>query len=239
MISLQTPHNDSLELTNNISIGNFSSTPQQILSSMYQTAAPQYQPLAVYGNTHITYTSNHHSRNSSTSSISRHSPTDSSSFALETNGYTQLSYRFDPSVNSATTSAMNAQDVSKSSPLQQNHSSPNLIQAGSSPSPSVTLSPDNNSSNVLPPISEVFSSSAHNGQSTSSSSSPVPSQVVPQSQQPQNGGGMMPSAASAHSVAAQAAEGAANFPTSIVSQSQQSQLAPNIPVVDPRNLPRI
>ncbi|CAG8768605.1 11387_t:CDS:1, partial [Acaulospora morrowiae] len=67
----------------------------------------------------------------------------------------------------------------------------------------------------------------------------------------------MPSAVSAHSgyfysdatatfvaavhaqqVAAQATECAANFPTS-ASQSQQSQLAPNIPVVDPRNLPRI
>ncbi|CAG8485543.1 1855_t:CDS:2, partial [Acaulospora colombiana] len=237
---------------------------------MYQTAAaPQYQPqqpFAVYGNTHITYTSNpHHSRNSSTSSISRHSPQDAS-FALETNGYTQLSYRFDPNTAANT---MTTQDVSKSSPLQQNHNSPSLIQAGSSPSSSVTLSPDN-SSNVLPPISEVFSSSsAHNGQSTSSSGSPIQSQVVPQqpqvqSQQQPNGGNItMPSTASAHpsyfysdvnaaaaaatfaaaahaqQVAAQQAAEGANFSTSIVSQSQSSQLASNIPVVDPRTLPRV
>lgn len=262
-MTLQTPHNDSLGL-NNISIGSFPSIPQHILSSMYQTAAAsQYQsqqPFAVYGNTHITYTSNpHHSRNSSTSSISRHSPTDAS--FLETNGYTQLSYRFDPSA----TNTMTTQDVSKSSPLQQNHNSPSLIQAGSSPSSSVTLSPDN-SSNVLPPISEVFSSSsAHNGQTTSSSGSPVQSQVVPQqpqvqSQQQQNGGNIsMSSAASAHpsyfysdvtaatfaaaahaqQVAAQQVADGTNFPTSIVSQGQQSQLASNIPVVDPRTLPRI
>ncbi|RHZ84278.1 hypothetical protein Glove_84g163 [Diversispora epigaea] len=215
---------------------------------MYQTAAPQYQaqtPFAVYGNTHITYTSNpHHSRNSSNSSIStRHSP--DTSFALEPTGYTtQLSYRFDPSVNTAANTMTSQQDVTKSSP----------VSSVSSASSSVTLSPEN-SSNVLPPLSEVFSTpSAHNnnGQQQSSSGSPTQSQVVPQQQvqsQPPSSNNFFQysdvnaaaaSFAAAQQAAAQqaVAEGA-NFSNSpIVSQGQQ-QMSSNIPVVDPRSLPRI
>ncbi|CAG8490483.1 7482_t:CDS:2 [Diversispora eburnea] len=214
---------------------------------MYQTAAPQYQtqtPFAVYGNTHITYTSNpQHSRNSSNSSISRHSP--DTSFALEPTGYTtQLSYRFDPSVNTTANTMTGQQDITKSSP----------VSSVSSTSSSVTLSPEN-SSNILPPLSEVFStSSAHNNNGQQQSSgSPTQSQVVPQQQvqsQPSssnnffqysdvNAAAAASFAAAQQAAAQQAVAEGANFSnSSIVSQGQQ-QMSSNIPVVDPRSLPRI
>ncbi|CAG8539801.1 5563_t:CDS:2, partial [Gigaspora rosea] len=129
------------------SIGNFSAIPpQHIPSSMYQTA-PQYQQQSfVYPNIAYTSTPSHHSRSPSTSSLSRHSPADTS-FAIDT-----TNYLYQSSVN--TTNAMaNPSDVQKASPLQQNHSSPTMMPSGSAST--VTLSPDN-TSNILPPLSELL-----------------------------------------------------------------------------------
>ncbi|KAF0433676.1 C2H2-type zinc finger transcription factor [Gigaspora margarita] len=252
MIVLQPSHNDihtrGLDLASS-SIGNFSAIPpQHIPSSMYQTA-PQYQQQSfVYPN--IAYTSSHHSRSPSTSSLSRHSPADTS-FAIDT-----TNYLYQSSVN--TTNAMaNPSDVQKASPIQQNHSSPTMMPSGSASS--VTLSPDN-TSNILPPLSEVFpTSSAHPAQQNSSSASPIQSQVVPQAQSQQTNANMPMTSAATHSGfyqtipqysdvnAAAAASFAAQQVTDTVtfsaaplmSQSQQPQIASNIPVADPRTLPRI
>ncbi|CAG8442093.1 11711_t:CDS:2, partial [Scutellospora calospora] len=212
MIVLQPSHNDIHT--------NFSAIPpQHIPSSMYQTA-PQYQPQQSF-----VYPNIYHSRSPSTSSLSRHSPADTS-FAIDAN------YLYQSSVN--TTNSMTTQsDVQKASPIQQNHSSPTMMPSGSASS--VTLSPDN-TANILPPLSEVFpTSSAHPGQQNSSTSSPIQSQVVsqPQSQHQTNANMPMTSAA-AHS----------GFYQTIPQYSdlliiQQPQIASNIPVADPRTLPRI
>ncbi|CAG8458043.1 13078_t:CDS:2 [Cetraspora pellucida] len=246
MIVLQPSHNDIHTRSLDLASGNFSAIPSQhIPSSMYQTA-PQYQQQSfVYSN--IYPSASHHSRSPSTSSLSRHSPADTS-FTIDTN------YLYQPSVN--TTNAMaTSPDVQKASPIQQNHSSP-MMPSGSAST--VTLSPDN--PNILPPLSEVFpTSSAHPGQQNSSSaSSPIQSQVVPQSQQQQTNANMPMTSAAAHSgfyqtisqysdVNAAAASFAAQQVTDTVtfsaapmmSQSQQPQIASNISVADPRTLPRI
>ncbi|CAG8470429.1 8343_t:CDS:1, partial [Racocetra fulgida] len=211
---------------------------------MYQTA-PQYQQQPfVYSN--IYPSASHHSRSPSTSSLSRHSPADTS-FTIDTN------YLYQPSVSTANAMATSP-DVHKASPIQQNHSSPTMMPSGSTST--VTLSPDN--TNILPPLSEVFpTSSAHPGQQNSSSaSSPIQSQVVPQaqSQQQQTSANMPMTSAAAHSgffqtisqysdVNAAAASFAADTVTfsaaPMMSQSQQPQIASNISVADPRTLPRI
>lgn len=241
MIVLQPAHNEFNSFNNprsfdSTSIGNFSHIPSQnIPTTMYQAAASsqyQTQPF-VYGNPSITYTSNNNNfRTSPASSLPRQMPTDAS-FGLEANSYSQLTYnnnRYDQSTGT---------DGSKASSLQQNPASSMI--------PSTTtanLSPD---SNVLPPLSEVFSSS-------SSAQSPTQSQVQ-NAQQVQNQQVAAAAAAAQNNFyystdvanAAAAASYAAesnygNNPNSLMSQAQQSlgqqaaqpQIATNIPT-----LPRI
>jgi len=252
MIVLQPTPNDISNFNNysrnldlsNTTIGNFSQIPSQTIpSSMYQTAAAtsQYtQPSFVYGNPSITYSN--HSRTSSASNLPRQTPIDAS-FGLEANSYSQLNYnnnRYDQSSN--TGNAMNPQPDTKSSSLQQNPSNTNISA---------------DSSNVLPPLSEVFPSS-------STAPSPTQSQVQQvQTQQQQAANAAAAAAAqnsffqptmysdvnaAAASYAAAAAEGA-NYGNAaqnpLMSQAQQqslgqaaAQIASNIPV-DPRTLPGI
>uniref|UniRef100_A0A1D1Y3I5 C2H2-type domain-containing protein n=2 Tax=Eukaryota TaxID=2759 RepID=A0A1D1Y3I5_9ARAE len=167
MIVLQPAHNEFNNFNNpksfDSSIGNFSQIPSQSIptTTMYQTAATsqyqQSQPSFVYGNPSITYTSNnYHSKTSPASSSLRQMPTDAS-YGLEAN-YSQLTYNNNNRYDQSTST-----DGSKTSSLQQNPASSMI--------PSTTtanLSPD--SSNVLPPLSEVFPSS-------SSASSPTQAQV--------------------------------------------------------------
>jgi len=156
-----------------------------------------------------------------------------------TSQYSQPSFVYDQSSN--TGNAMNPQPDTKSSTLQQNASNTNI-------------SPD--SSNVLPPLSEVFPTS-------STASSPTQSQVQQvQTQQQQQVANAAAAAAAqngffqpamysdvnaAASYAAAAAEGAnyGNAQNPLMSQAQQqslgqaaAQIASNIPV-DPRTLPGI
>ncbi|CAI2173186.1 3170_t:CDS:2 [Funneliformis geosporum] len=237
--SFNSPRNN-LDLTNT-SLGNFSQIPSQnIPSSMYQTAASsqyQSQPSFVYGNQSITYTSNtNHSRTSSAASFSRQSPTDGS-FGFEANGYSQLNYnRYDQSTNTGST--MNSQPDVKASSLdvQQNQTSPHMIP--SSATSSATLSPDSGLK-VLPPLSEVFPQTTTLSGQSSNSTAPSPTQSHVQypdaasyttegatyGSAPQ---GSLMSQAQQQSLGQQAA-----------ALSQQSQIASNIPVVDPRTLPRL
>ncbi|CAG8544726.1 5755_t:CDS:2 [Funneliformis mosseae] len=264
--SFNSPRNN-LDLTNNTSIGNFSQIPSQnIPSSMYQTAASsQYQqPSFLYGNQSITYTSNNnHSRSSSAASFSRQSPTDGS-FGFEANGYSQLNYnRYDQSTNTGST--MNSQPDVKASSLEV-QTSPHMIP--SSATSSATLSPDSGLK-VLPPLSEVFpQSTTLSGQSSNSTApSPTQSQVVQvqtqqQQQQAANAAAAVAAAQNgffqsiqypdAASYTADGATYGSATQGSLMSQaqqqslgqqaaalSQQTQIASNIPVVDPRTLPRL
>jgi len=242
MIVLQQPTHNEFNSFNNprsfdsSSIGNFSHIPSQnIPTTMYQQATSQYQTQQpfVYGNPSITYTSNNvNSRTSPATTSLRHMPTDAS-FELEANSYSQLYYnnnRYDQSSGT---------DGSKASSLQQNPAS-SMIPSTTAAS----LSPD--SSNVLPPLSEVFSSS-------SSAQSPNQSQVqnVQQVQNQQvaaaaaaaQNGFYYSDVANAAAAASYAEPNYGNTPNSLMSQAQQQslsqqaaqpQIATNIPT-----LPRI